>query len=292
MSTSYLAAVDIGGGLSSAWTSVANFVPKLLAFLVVMIIGWIVAKVIAKVVSTVLDKVGFNRVVERGGFKDMLAKSKYGVSDIISKIIYYAILLIALQIALGAFGPNPVSSLVNSIVGWLPKAIVAIIIIVIAGAIAKAVRDLVGSALGGLSYGKVLATVASVFIWGLGIIAALNQMGIGTTVTMPVLVTVLATVGGVIIVGMGGGLIKPMQQRWEKWLGRAESELPASKAQNQAYQRGREDATRGSEPETEQLRMPHTPMGAGAEGQGSMGGATRRPGSEGPGPMPPTGGQG
>lgn len=301
MSTSYLAAVDFGQGVSSAWTSIANFVPKLVAFLVIMVIGWIVAKVVAKVVSKVLEKVGFNRVVERGGLKQMLAKSKYDVSGIISKLVYYAILLIALQIALGAFGPNPVSQLVTDIVAWLPRAAVAIIIVVIAGAIAKAVRDLVGGALGGLSYGKVLATVASVFIWGLGIIAALNQIGVATTVTMPVLITVLATVAGIAIVGMGGGLVRPMQQRWESWLGRAESELPAAKAQADAYQRGREDVLRGSDTPTEQLRQQHattqpgsmggsmgSPSGGSMGGSlgGSMGGSHR----QGPGPQPPTGG--
>jgi hypothetical protein len=258
VSTSYLAAVDFGQGVSTAWSSIASFVPKLVAFVVIMVIGWIVAKVLAKVVSTVLDKVGFNRVVERGGIKQMLAKSKYSVSDIIAKIVYYAILLIALQIGLGAFGPNPVSNLVNEIVAWLPRAIVAIIIVVIAGAIAKAVRDLVTNTLSGLSYGKLLGTIASVFIWGLGIIAAVNQMGIATTVTMPVLITVLATIAGVVIVGMGGGLVRPMQQRWENWLGRAESELPAAKARNEAYQRGREDVMRSSEPPTEELH-PQSP---------------------------------
>ncbi|WP_236789570.1 hypothetical protein [Amycolatopsis sp. GM8] len=253
MATSYLAAVDFGQGVSNAWSAVATFVPKLAAFLVIMLIGWIVAKVLAKVVSTILGKVGFDRVVERGGIKQMLANSKYDATGIISKLVYYAILLIFLQIALGAFGPNPVSSMVTSIVAWLPKAVVAIIIVVIAGAIARAVRDLVGSALGGLSYGKVLATVAAVFIWGLGIIAALNQIGVATTVTTPVLVTVLAIVAGVIVVGVGGGLVRPMQQRWENWLGRAESELPAAKAHAEAYQRGREDAARHAEPATEEI---------------------------------------
>jgi hypothetical protein len=37
-------------------------------------------------------------------------------------------------------------------------------------------------------------------------------------VTTPVLVTVLATIGGVIVVGFGGGLIKPAQRRWDRWL--------------------------------------------------------------------------
>jgi hypothetical protein len=55
---------------------------------------------------------------------------------------------------------------------------------------------------------------------------------------------VLATAGGILVVGVGGGLIRPMQQRWEGWLGRAEAELPQAQAQAEAYQRGREDAVR------------------------------------------------
>ena len=54
-------------------------------------------------------------------------------------------------------------------------------------------RELIVGTLGGLSYGKLLANLASVFILGLGVIAALNQVGIATTVTTPVLIAVLAT---------------------------------------------------------------------------------------------------
>ena len=51
-----------------------------------------------------------------------------------------------------------------------------------------------------------------------------------TTVTTPVLIAILATVAGVIIVGVGGGLIRPMQQRWEGYLTTAEREAPRLKA--------------------------------------------------------------
>ena len=295
MSTTNLAAVDIGQGISNAWSTVATFVPKLVAFLVIMLIGWLVAKAVEKIVDKILEKVGFDRAVERGGINRMLARSKYTASGIIGKLIYYAIILIALQIALGVFGPNPVSAMVAGIVAWLPRAVVAVVIIVIAGAIARAVRDLVGSALSGLSYGKVVATVAAVFIWGLGIVAALNQIGVATTITTPVLVTVLAMVAGVVIVGMGGGLVRPMQQRWENWLGRAEREMPAARAQAEAYRRGREDAIRTgagsptSEAPTEQLQQPSGT--ATRPGSGHPGG-TMPPGGQGPGPMPPAGGQG
>ncbi|WP_158885113.1 mechanosensitive ion channel family protein [Amycolatopsis anabasis] len=272
MSTSNLAAVDIGQGVSNAWSAVATFVPKFVAFLVILVIGWFIAKLLAKAVEKVLARVGFNRVVERGGINSMLAKSKFDASDIIAKLVYYAVLLIALQFAFGVWGPNPVSALLTEIVAWLPKAVVAIIIVVVVAAIARAVRDLVSRALSGLSYGNLLATLASVFIWGLGIIAAVNQIGIATTVTLPVLITVLATIGGILVVGVGGGLVKPMQQRWNTWLGRAENEFPAAKAQAEAYQRGREDAARAGAHATEQM-----PQSQPSE-------VTRPPGQEG---MPP-----
>ncbi|GHF01362.1 hypothetical protein GCM10017786_38020 [Amycolatopsis deserti] len=274
MATSNLAAVDFGQGVSNAWSAVATFVPKFVAFLVILAIGWFVAKALGKIVNKVLEKVGFDRVVERGGIKQMLAKSKYDASDIIAKLVYYAVLLIALQIAFGVWGPNPVSGLLAGIVAWLPKAAVAIIIVVIAGAIARAVKDLISSALSGLSYGKTLGTIAAVFIWALGIIAALNQIGVATTVTTPVLITVLATVAGVVIVGAGGGLVKPMQQRWERWLGRAEEQIPAAKAHAEAYQRGREDATRATTPTAEEATQEmRQPTGS----AGSDRGATMRP---------------
>ena len=129
-----------------------------------------------------------------------------------------------LQLAFGVFGPNPVSGLLTGVIAFLPKLFVALIIIVVASAIAAAVRDIVSNALSGFSYGRIVATIASVFILGLGIIAALNQVGIALTVTLPVLIAILATIGGILIVGVGGGLIKPMQERWENYLTTAERE--------------------------------------------------------------------
>jgi hypothetical protein len=135
--------------------------------------------------------------------------------------------------------------MLNAIVAWLPRAVVAIIIIVIASAIAKVVKDLIIGAIGGLSYGNLLASIASVIIIALGAIAALNQVGIAAGVTQPVLYTVLLTAGAVVAIGVGGGLIKPMQARWERMLSAAERETGTQFA---AYQAGRTDAMRAPAP--------------------------------------------
>ncbi len=134
-----------------------------------------------------------------------------------------------LQLAFGVFGPNAISDLIERVITFLPSLIVAIIIVVVASAIAAAVKTLIEGTLGGLSYGTAIANSASIFILFLGVVAALNQVGVATTVTMPVLIAILATIAGVIVVGVGGGLIRPMQQRWEGYLTKAEEEAPRIK---------------------------------------------------------------
>jgi Conserved TM helix len=218
--------------LERGLAAVIAFLPLALLFLVILIVGLIVAKVLSKALGKLLEKVGFDRVVERGGIKKALASSKLDPSDIIARILYYTLVLFVLQFAFGVFGPNPVSDLLEGIIGFLPKIIVAIIIIVIAAAIAAAAKGLIQNTLGGLSYGKVIANVVSIFILFLGVTAALNQIEVATTVTTPILIAVLAIIAGVIIVGAGGGLIKPMQARWESYLSKAEEEAP--KIQQQA----------------------------------------------------------
>lgn len=231
MSGQTVSAVDWQGGVSDAWATIATFVPKLLFFFIVLVVGYLLAKVLAKVVDGILERVGFDRAVERGGIRKAMAKSKYDASDIVAKLVKYIVLLFTLVIAFNVFGPNPISDLLQQVIAFLPNLIVAIVIIVVAAAIAKAVKDLVTNMMGGLSYGNVVANIASVFILFLGVVAALNQIGVATTVTTPVLVTILATLGGVIIVGVGGGLIRPMQGRWEQWLTSAERETDNIKTQ-------------------------------------------------------------
>ncbi|MGH3797034.1 MAG: mechanosensitive ion channel family protein [Pseudonocardiaceae bacterium] len=242
-----IAQIDVGSSLRDGLSTVATFVPKIVLFLVILLIGWIIARVLRSIINKVLEKVGFERFVERAGVNRALANSRYTAGGLIAGLVYYAILLIALQIAFGAFGGNPFSTLLAGIVSFLPKAIVAVILVVIAAAIAQVVKDIIANSLSGLNYGRLLANLVAAFIIGLGVIAALNQIQVAVTVTVPILITVLATIGGVIVVGVGGGLVRPMQQRWERWLTQAEAEAPQAKAHAAAYQRGREDAGRHAE---------------------------------------------
>ncbi|GGK25733.1 hypothetical protein GCM10010124_17870 [Pilimelia terevasa] len=235
---------DISAALTDMWRSVANFAPKAVAFLVILAVGWIVARVVRRVIGAVLERVGFDRLMRRGAVGQAMQRGRYDASGILARLAYYTLLLVTLQIAFGVFGANPVSTLINDVVAWLPNAFVAIVIVLVAGAIASAAKDLVTGSLGGLSSGRILGNVAQVFILGMGVIAALNQVGIAVTVTNSVMIAALATVAGIAVVGIGGGLIKPMAQRWEGWLQRAESESQTMMARSQGYQAGQADLDR------------------------------------------------
>lgn len=216
-------------GLRDGVSLISEFVPRLVLFLLILVIGVLIAKAIAKALNAVLERVGFDRAVERGGVKKAMANSKMDASDVVAKLIYYTLMLFVLQLAFGVFGPNPISDLIERVITFLPSLIVAIIIVVVASAIAAAVKTLIEGTLGGLSYGRTIANAASIFILFLGVVAALNQVGVATTVTTPVLIAILGAVVGVIVVGVGGGLIKPMQHRWEGYLTKAEEEAPRIK---------------------------------------------------------------
>jgi hypothetical protein len=112
---------------------------------------------------------------------------------------------------------------------------------VIAPAITKVVKDLINVAIGGLSHGLFLASVASIIIFTLDVIVAVNQVGIRSAITQPILYTVLLTGVAIVAIDICGGLIKPIQEGWERMLTAAERETSTQIA---AYQQGRTDAMR------------------------------------------------
>jgi Conserved TM helix len=218
------ASVNFGTGISNAFSNVATFIPKFIVFLIILIAGYFIAKALARLVSRILIRVGFDQLAERGGIKTALAHSKYDASDILAKIVYYAILLFVLDVAFGVFGSNPISGFLHGLIAYLPLLFIAVVIIVVTAAIAAAARNLIENSLSGMPYANVLGNLAWGFILALGIIAALNQLHIAQNVLNAVLYAALAALAGIAIVAVGGGGIKTMSQRWEAAASRYDAE--------------------------------------------------------------------
>ena len=225
-------AIDVETPVREGLTSFATFIPKLLGFLVILVIGYIIAKAVSKVVDRLLERAGFDRAVEKGGIKKALAKSSYDASDIVAKLVFFAIFIPVLSMAFGVLDITALEQPLAAFMALIPKIIVAIVLVVIGAVLAGAAKSFIANALGGLSYGPALGTAAAVLIMFGFIKSALDQVGVATDVTGPVLYAVLATVAGIAIVGVGGGLIKPMQHRWESMLNKADQEKDKIKAQS------------------------------------------------------------
>ena len=240
-------------GLGDAWASIAAFIPKLIGFLLILIVGYFIAKAVAKILDGVLERVGFDRWVERGGIKQALARSKYDASSLLSQIVFYIVLLFVLQLAFGVFGPNPISDLLKSVIAYLPNVFVAIVILVVGAAIAAAVKEVVEASLGGLSYGRALAVGASVAILVLAFFAALDQLEIAPNIVNGLFYAMLAIIVGSAVVAVGGGGIRTMSRYWERFAARAEQESGAIR--DEAQGSGERIKQRAQE-RTEQARPP------------------------------------
>ena len=227
-------AIEFAQGIEDAFADVAAFVPKFIGFLLILVIGYLIVKAIAKIADAALERVGFDKAVERGGIKKAMEKSKYDASTIVSKVIFYALFLIVLQMAFGVFGTNPVSDLIEGVIAYLPKVFAAIIIIVVASAIGAAMKTLVENALGGLSYGTPLSIVAGAAPIVIGVFAALDQLQIAEDIVRMTYMAMLALIVGSGIIAIGGSGIQPMRQYWERAISKIDEEAPKMKQQAQA----------------------------------------------------------
>src|SRR5215216_5657862 len=222
-------AVDFQGGIENAWSNVAA----------------LVAKLISRILDRILERVGFDRVVERGGVRQALARSKYDPSDILAKLVFWTIMLFVLQLAFGVFGPNPVSDLLRGLIAYLPNIFVAIVILVIAAAVARAVTDLLSNLLGAMQGGQLLAKGAGIAILVFAAFAALDQLQIAPRIVTGLWYAILAAVVGSVIVAVGGGGIRTMQHYWERTASQAEQRAPQLRQQVQQSAAAREYDTTG-----------------------------------------------
>lgn len=203
-------AVDYGQGISDAFSRIATFIPQLILFLIILVIGFFVAKAIQKILAKVLQKVGFDDLVERGGVKKALDKSKYDAATILARVVFYFIFLIVLGLAFSAFGGNnPVEQFLGVIIGYLPNLFVAILALVIAAAVAAAVKELLGDMLGDTSYGAVLSNVAAFMIVGIGVFFALDELNIAPLIVGGIFYALLALIIVPPIIAFGVGGIEP-----------------------------------------------------------------------------------
>ena len=132
-------------------------------------------------------------------------------------VVFWLVFLIALQLAFGIWGPNPISDLLAGLIAYLPNVIVAVVIMVIAAVVAKVLTDVLTPTLGGVQGGAWIARGAGIAVLILGVFAALNQLGIAPEIVNGLFYAMLIAIVGSIVVAFGGGGIPVAREYLSRW---------------------------------------------------------------------------
>lgn len=212
-----IGAIDLEAGLEQAWEDVVTFAPKLLGFFLILLIGWFIAKGLSKLTNTLLERVGFDRWVERGSLQTAFERAKTDASDVIGVVVFWLVFLIALQLAFGIWGPNPISDLLAGLIAYLPNVIVAVVIMVIAAVIARVLTDVLTPTLGAVQGGSWIARAAGIAVLVLGVFAALNQLEVAPEIVNGLFYALLIAIVGSVVVAFGGGGIPIARDYLSRW---------------------------------------------------------------------------
>ncbi|WP_044173215.1 mechanosensitive ion channel family protein [Flectobacillus major] len=161
-----------------------GFVPKLIGAVILLVIGSLVAKLVAKILKTALEKSGFDKLGDKLNKIDVIKRfGELKLSTIVSKVLYYFILLVFITASTETLGMQVLTDMVASLVNLIPKLIASAILLFAGVMIADALKNTVVNLC--LSFkidsGKLLGNIVFFFFLVIALIAALKQAGIETS---------------------------------------------------------------------------------------------------------------
>lgn len=146
------------GPVQSMVNKILDFIPNLLAASIIFIIGWFIGKVVQRIVTNLLIATGIDRMVDGMGQRDLLGKQK--VSGLIGLIAYVFILIPAVLAGLNALKleaiTQPVSNMLNSILGALPLIFAAFLLLALSYVVGRFISEVIASVLAVTGFNRLL----------------------------------------------------------------------------------------------------------------------------------------
>ncbi|MDO9366282.1 MAG: hypothetical protein Q7T58_08130 [Methylotenera sp.] len=169
--------------LNQFWVQLVHFVPKLLAVMVILFFGWIVAKLARIAVKRLLELSHFDKFAKKSGFEAFINSGNLNVSlsGIISQVVYWLVIILFITTGASTLGMTEVAGLLQQLAGFLPRIILAILVMIFGTLLARFVNKLVFAWLHSINFSAALSvsTSAEYGIQILAIFVALEQLGIG-----------------------------------------------------------------------------------------------------------------
>jgi hypothetical protein len=128
--------------LNALLAAVFAFVPTLIAGVAVIVIAWLVATILRAIVRRLLDAANVDKRLN-----DAANLKQRSISRAVSEAVFWLIWLLFLPIILGTFGLTslvaPVMTILGQIFAWIPNLIVAALIILVGGFVARIIQVIV-----------------------------------------------------------------------------------------------------------------------------------------------------
>jgi hypothetical protein len=199
---------------------IGAFLPRLLLAIVVLIIGWLVAKLVRFAIVKALYAINFNVVTEKAGIDRFLSQGGADIDTIrvLGGLFYWLVILAALMVAFNSLDLAYVTDLIGRIVLYVPRVMVAVVILVFGAYFARFVamalatdRHNVGARGEGL-----MGRLALYAIMAFVIMIALDQIGLGDIIRETFLV-IVAAIALALALAFGLGGTKRAGELIERW---------------------------------------------------------------------------
>jgi small-conductance mechanosensitive channel len=165
-----------------AFRSVIELTPNVLAMIVVLVVGYVLARLLAKVATAIAEAVGLQTAAERSGLATSMRQVNINrsVPGIVGTIIFWLTMAVFLTAAFNILGLQSVSDAMQQIVAWIPRLLVATVVVVIGLLVAGFLRGVVATSADrvGITYAEALANGVYYVLALMTFIAAFDQLGI------------------------------------------------------------------------------------------------------------------
>lgn len=190
-------------------SQIGAFTPRLLIALGVIVAGWLVAKVFRFSVVKALRALNFNVLTERAGVDGFLQQggTEKDTTELIGWIAYAIALLVSLIIAFNSLGLTQVTDLLSKLLLFVPKLLVALLVVVFgsyfAGFIGATVKSYCRGA--AISDGDLLGRVARYAILTFVLLLAIDHLDISGGLIQQTFLIFLAGIvfAGALAFGLG-----------------------------------------------------------------------------------------
>ena len=173
---------------------IGAFLPRLLLAILVLVIGWLVAKLVRFAIVKALHAINFNVVTEKAGIDRFLSQGGADVDTIrvLGGLFYWLVILAALMIAFNSLDLAYVTDLLGRVVLFVPRVMVAVVILVFGAYFARFIGTAVTTYLRNLGAREagLMGRLALYAIMTFVIMIALDQIGLGDIIRETFLVLV------------------------------------------------------------------------------------------------------